>query len=102
MPVNVGSTSSTGYLVTPTIPIRDNLQLFLDPADEKSYSGDTALIWKDLSRVDGSGNNFRTIRGSGVLAATYTNKINKIKIAYDSGNIEDYFVTLYGYLIRHF
>ena len=75
MPVNVGSTSSTGYLVTPTIPIRDNLQLFLEPADEKSYSGDTALIWKDLSRVNGSGNNFtlNNITNADLLQSGYNN-----------------------------
>ena len=64
---------------------------------ESSVNQHNRLTWEG-SRNDGSGNNFRTIRGSGVLAATYTNKINKIKIAYDSGNIEDYFYTLYGYL----
>ena len=75
MPVNVGSTSSTGYLVTPTIPIRDNLQLFLDPADEKSYSGDTALIWKDLSRVNGDDNNFtlNNITNADLLQSGYKN-----------------------------
>ena len=64
---------------------------------ESSVNQHNRLTWEG-SRNDGSGNNFRTIRGSGILAATYTNKINKIKIAYDSGNIEDYFYTLYGYL----
>jgi hypothetical protein len=63
---------------------------------ESSVNQHNNITWEG-SRNDGS-NNFRTIRGSGVLAATYTNKINKIKIAYDSGNIEDYFYTLYGYL----
>ena len=63
---------------------------------ESSVNQHNNITWEG-SRNDGS-NAFRTIRGSGVLAATYTNKINKIKLAYDSGNIEDYFVTLYGYL----
>ena len=57
MPVNMGSTSTSGYLVTPTRPIRDNLQLFLDPADEKSYSGDTSLKLEDLSGVNGPSDN---------------------------------------------
>ena len=58
MPVNVGITSSTGYLVTPTKPIRDNLQLFLDPANETSYAGGTSTSVKDLSAVNGSDNIF--------------------------------------------
>jgi len=64
---------------------------------ESSVKQHNNITWEG-SRNDSS-NNFRTIRGSGVLAATYTNKINKIKLAYDSGNIEDYFVTLYGFNI---
>ena len=64
---------------------------------ESSVNQHNNITWEG-SRNDGS-NAFRTIRGSGVLAATYTNKINKIKLAYDSGNIEDYFVTLYGFKI---
>ena len=64
---------------------------------ESSVNQHNQLTWEG-SRNDGN-NAFRTIRGSGVLAATYTNKINKIKLAYDSGNIEDYFVTLYGFTI---
>jgi len=62
---------------------------------ESSVNQQNRFTWEG-SRNDGSGNNFRTIRGSGVLSATYTSKINKIKLAYDSGNIEDYFYTLYG------
>ena len=65
---------------------------------ESSVNQANRLTWEG-SRNDGSGNNFRTIRGSAILAATYTSKINKIKLAYDSGNIEDYFVTLYGFKI---
>ena len=64
---------------------------------ESSVNQHNHITWEG-SRNDGN-NAFRTIRGSGVLAATYTNKINKIKLAYDSGNIEDYFVTLYGFTI---
>ena len=76
MPVNMGSTSTSGYLVTPTRPIRDNLQLFLDPADEKSYSGDTALKLEDLSGVNGpSGNDFSfaNINNSDLLQSGYYN-----------------------------
>ena len=58
MPVNVGSTSSTGYLVTPTKPIRDNLQLFLDPANETSYAGGSSVLVNDLSAMNGSDNIF--------------------------------------------
>ena len=64
---------------------------------ESSVNQANRLTWEG-SRNDG-GNAFRTIRGSAILAATYTSKINKIKIAYDSGNIEDYFLTLYGFTI---
>lgn len=58
MPVNVGSTSSTGYLVTPTKPIRDNLQLFLDPANETSYAGGSSILVNDLSAMNGLDNRF--------------------------------------------
>jgi len=61
MPVNVGSTSSTGYLVTPTKPIRDNLQLFLDPANETSYSGGSSTLVNDLSAVNGPNDNTFTV-----------------------------------------
>ncbi len=75
MPVNVGSTSSTGYLVTSTKPIRDNLQLFLDPADEKSYSGDSSTTWKDLSIVNGDDNDFtlNNITNADLLQTDYFN-----------------------------
>ena len=76
MPVNMGSTSTSGYLVTPTRPIRDNLQLFLDPADEKSYSGDTSLKLEDLSGVNGPSDNdfsFANINNSDLLQSDYYN-----------------------------
>jgi len=64
---------------------------------ESSVKQHNNITWEG-TRNDSS-NAFRTIRGSAVLAATYVNKINKIKLAYNSGNIEDYFVTLYGFNI---
>ena len=75
MSVNVGSTSSTGYLVTPTKPIRDNLQLFLDPADENSDSGTLSTTFKDLSGVNGSGNDFtlNNITNADLLQSGYNN-----------------------------
>lgn len=69
----------------------------IKPLDtESSVNQVNHLTWEG-SRFDGS-NAFREIRGSGALAATYTNKVNYIKFAYDSGNIEDYFYTVYGFV----
>ncbi len=73
-----------------------NIIMRLRPIDtESSVKQSNNWTWEGC-RFDGS-NNFREIRGSASLEATYVLKMNKISIAPNTGNFEDYFYTLWGY-----
>ena len=73
-----------------------NVIMRLRPIDvESSVKQSNNWTWEGC-RFD-SGNNFREIRGSASLEATYVLKMNKISIAPNTGNFEDYFYTLWGY-----
>jgi hypothetical protein len=73
-----------------------NVIMRLRPIDvESSVKQSNNWTWEGC-RFDSS-NNFREIRGSASLEATYVLKMNKISIAPNTGNFEDYFYTLWGY-----
>jgi len=61
---------------------------------EGSVNQSNRITWWG-TRMSNS-NAIRTMLGTATLEATYVAKINKIKLQPGSGNIEDYFYTLYG------
>ena len=76
--------------------ILDNFFIFLVvKSSRRRVKQSNNWTWEGC-RFDSS-NNFREIRGSASLEATYVLKMNKISIAPNTGNFEDYFYTLWGY-----
>ena len=73
-----------------------NIIMRLRPINtESSVKQSNNWTWEGC-RFDSS-NNSREVRGSASLEATYVLKMNKISIAPNTGNFEDYFYTLWGY-----
>ncbi len=61
---------------------------------EGSVNQSNRITWWGTRMSDGNG--IRTMIGTATLEASYVLKVNKIKLQPGSGNIEDYFYTLYG------